>query len=406
VLLVLATPTVAAQIPLQSNLAADLEEYLIRVEAERGLDAAVLLARGDDIILCQGYGVADEASGTLFAPNTVVGIASLSKQFAAAAFMRLVDMGHVSVDQTVGSLLPHVPDDKAGITVHQLLTHTSGLSSDHMESDFEPLTRDEALDRILNTPLISQPGEQYSYSNSGYTLLAVIIEEVSGEDYHQFLTDQFFLPLRMRNTGTWDDPRFYDRPVATGYMNGESSGPLNQLVGPYWTVTGNGDIVSTVDDMFTWYRALSAGEVLSPSASESMFTSYTTEDGSDIQYGYGWEVSERAGLGRIITHNGGGLTGNSILSDYQDLSLTIIILGNRITYRTIGPVPVVIRLPADETASAIAQGVATGDFSKLPTPTFILLPYALAAVVLIALVSIGIISLVRNRRRRARSQAG
>lgn len=337
-LLVLAAPTIAAQPLLQSDLATDLEEYLTRVEAERGLDAVVLVARGDDIILRQGYGVADEASGSLFSPDSVVGIASISKQFAASAIMRLVDAGLVSLDQTLGSLLQEIPDDKAGITVHQLMTHTSGLRSDHMESDLEPLTRAKAIDRILNTPLISSPGERYSYSNSGYTLLAAIIEEVSGEDYHQFLANQFFLPLSMNNTGTWDEPRFKDLPVATGYMNGESSGALNQLPGPYWTVTGNGDIASTVDDMLAWYRALSAGEVLSPSATESMFASYTTEDGSDIQYGYGWEVSKRAGLGRIITHNGGGLTGNSVLSDYQDLPLTIIILGNRVTYRTLGPV--------------------------------------------------------------------
>jgi CubicO group peptidase (beta-lactamase class C family) len=406
VLLVVAAPTVGAERPLQSDLTSALNEYLTRVEAERGLDAAVLVARGDDIILRQGYGVADEASGSPFSPDTVIGIASISKQFAASAIMRLVDAGLVSLDQTLGSLLQDIPDDKAGITVHQLLTHTSGLRSDHMENDLEPLTRDEALDRILNTPLISNPGEQYSYSNSGYTLLAAIIEEVSGEDYHQFLADQFFLPLRMNNTGKWDEPRFVGRPVATGYMNGESSGPLNQLPGPYWTVTGNGDIVSTVDDMLTWYRALSAGEVLSPSATESMFTSYPTEDGSEIEYGYGWEISKRAGLGRIITHNGGGLTGNSILSDYQDLPLTIIILGNRISYRTLGPVPVVIRLPADETAAAIARVVATGDFSKLPTTTFMLWPYAFAALVLIALMCIGIIALVRNRRGRARSAAG
>jgi len=366
----------------------------------------VLVARGDDIILRRGYGVADGASGTLFSPDTVVGIASISKQFAAAALMRLVDAGLVSVDQTLGSLLQDIPDDKAGITVHQLLTHTSGLRSDHMESDLEPLTRDEALDRILNSLLISRPGEHYSYSNSGYSLLAAIVEEISGHPYHQFLADQFFQPLHMHNTGTWDEPRFKDLPVATGYMNGVSSGPLNELPGPYWTVAGNGDIVSTAQDMLLWYRALRKGEVLSPGATESMFTSYTTEDGSDIEYGYGWEISEREGLGQLITHNGGGLTGNSILSDYQDLPLTVIILGNRITYRTLGPIPLVVRLPADETAAAIARGAATGDFSRLPTTTFVLWPYASAALVILALLGLGLSAIVRNRRRPATLEAG
>lgn len=205
-LLIVTAGTIVAQPPAQSDLAADIDSYLTRVETEVGLDAAVLVAQGEHIILLKGYGVADDTSATPFSPDTVVGIASISKQFAAAAIMRLVDAGLLTVDDTLGSLLQDIPDDKAGITVHQLLTHTSGLTADHMDSDLEPLTKEDALDRILNSPLISSPGEHYAYSNSGYSLLAAIVEEITGHSYHRFLADQFFQPLRMHHTGTWDEP--------------------------------------------------------------------------------------------------------------------------------------------------------------------------------------------------------
>jgi CubicO group peptidase (beta-lactamase class C family) len=127
--------------------------------------------------------------------------------------------------------------------------------------------------------------------------------------------------------------------------------------------------------MLTWFQALNSGKVLSPESTQAIFTSYTTDKGQILEYGYGWEVSELEQLGRLITHNGGGLTGNSILSYYPDLNLTIIILGNRITYQVLGPLPLVIELPADETSREIARGVNSGNFSTMPRMTFFIYPY-------------------------------
>jgi len=365
-------PVYARQVP---DLSEQIDAYLTRVEKERGLDAAVLVALSDEVILRRGYGLADEATRAPFSAETAVGVASISKQFTAAAIMRLVDQGKLSVTDTLGEYFPDVPADKAGITLHQLLTHTSGLKSDHMESDLDPLTKQNALERIFSAPLQSKPGAAFSYSNSGYTLLAAVVEEVSGQEHDTFLQNQFFIPLGMKSTGNWADPRFDSLPAATGYMNGESSGPLNQLAGPFWTVVGNGGIVSTVDDMLTWFQALYSGKVLSPESTRAIFTSYTTDKGQILEYGYGWEVSELEQLGRLITHNGGGLTGNSILSYYPDLKLTIIILGNRIIYQVLGPLPLVIELPADETSREIARGVNSGNFSTTPRMTFFIYPY-------------------------------
>lgn len=394
-----AADTFGAQID-ESEMSRQVDDYLARVEADRGLDAAVIVMKDGEILVRKGYGIADDAAGSVFTPETAVGIASISKQFAAAAILRLVDQGKLSVEDRLGGLLPDVPADKAVVTIHQLLTHTAGLQSDHMESDLEPLSREVALDRILSAPLLSEPGEKYSYSNSGYTLLAAIVEEVSGQDYHEFLRGEFFDVLGMDRTGNWDDDRFDHYPVSIGYINGESSGPLNELPGPYWTVYGNGDIVSVVDDMLTWYLALSGGEVLSAESTDALFTSYTTSDGSDIQYGYGWEVSRREGLGRLIAHNGGGLTGSSMLSDYPDQGLRIIILSNRITYRTLGPIPLTVQLPADETSEALAKSIVSADFGTMPATTFVIWPYLCFLLLAMGLaVGVVLIWLKRHSRR-------
>jgi CubicO group peptidase (beta-lactamase class C family) len=133
-----------------------------------------------------------------------------------------------------------------------------------------------------------------------------------------------------------------------------------------------------------------------------MFTSHRTAAGKDIQYGYGWEISNREGLGRVITHNGGGLTGNSILVDFPDKQLTIVMLGNRVTYELLGPVPLVVRLPADETSYALARNLVEGDFSRMPSATFILWPYALVLALVLSVIALAVVYLLRRRRRRAR----
>lgn len=386
--------------------AQQIDDYLKRVEAERGLDAAVLVVFDGKVLVRSGYGTANDATAMPFTAQTVVGIASLSKQFTAAAIMRLVDDGRLTVDARLGDLLPGVPADKAGITVHQLLTHTAGLQSDYMKSDLEPLTKHDALRRIFAAPLVAPPGTEFNYANSGYTLLAAIVEQVSGSGYYEFLRREFFDPFKMNNTGDWADPRFAPLPVSAGYMNGNSCGPVDKLPGPYWTVAGNGDILSTVDDMYRWYQRLHGGKVLSPASTRAMFTSYTTTGGTDIEYGYGWEVSRRAGLGRLITHNGAGITGNSILSDYLDQRLIIIILGNRVTYRTLWGVPLQFGLPADETTAALAQAVATGDYGAMPSTTWSIWPWlAAAGAVLAALVAAIVWGVKRRRRRRRRGLA-
>lgn len=381
----------------QTNLQKQIDDYFIRLTKENNFSGAVLVAQDDHILLEKGYGLANNADGSIVAPDTVFDVGSISKQFTAAAIVQLEGEGLLNVNDPISKYFDDVPSDKANITIHQLLTHSAGFTKDHFEGDLIPMTRDEAQQAIFALQLGYQPGEGYNYSNTGYTLLAILIEKVSGESYTSYLKQTFFEPLGMKHTGFYNDTIWDSLSVANTYFNEEDQGKPSDWAGPYWGVMGNGGVMSTVGDLFIWWKSLQNHSILSLKQTDKLFTRYISEGSTGSFYGYGWSIQDSP-YGNLITHNGGGIGGNSDLAVYTDKNTIIIILSNRIVWRTFFGIPYEIRLPATEAREQLAQNIFDGDFSKLPKPTFLLAPiFSVVTSVIVGVVLIVVFLFKRKR---------
>ncbi|MEU5295767.1 serine hydrolase domain-containing protein [Streptomyces umbrinus] len=273
-----------------------------------GPGGTVIAARGDELVYCGGFGTADRAAGTPASCRTVYDVMSITKQFTAAAILKLEVMGRLKVGDRISRFLGPVPDDKQDITIEQLLTHTSGLV-EGLGDDYDPVSRDEMVRQALASKPQSAPGKEFHYSNTGYSLLAAIVEKASGQGYEPFLARHLFGPAGMERTG-YVLPRWPRHLVAVEYdSKGRSKGrPLDHpwaADGPYWNLRGNGGMFSTAEDMFRWHRALSGDEILPERAREKLFAPRVrVPDSDDGWYGYGWAVRESP-EGRVVWHDGG-----------------------------------------------------------------------------------------------------
>jgi CubicO group peptidase (beta-lactamase class C family) len=241
--------------------------------------------------------------------DTVYDVMSMTKQFTAAAILKLETMGELRVSDRIGTHLGAVPRDKRRITLHHLLTHTSGLI-DSLGGDYEPLSREQMLAGALDSKLRSRPGESHYYSNLGYSVLAAIVEKASGMGYEEFLAEHLFAPAGMTQTG-YVLPRWTPGRVAVEYdPRGRPRGkPFDHPWaddGPYWNLRGNGGLLSTARDMFRWHLALERNEVLGRAAKRKLFKPHVREQpGGDSYYGYGWVITRPGRSGRVAWHNGG-----------------------------------------------------------------------------------------------------
>lgn len=285
---------------------AALDSMLVE-QVGKGFAGSVLVARGDEVLHLAGYGLADREAGRPFRPATVSTIGSLTKQFTGAAILRLQEQGRLDVDGPIGSFFAEAPADKNEITIHQLLTHTAGLPA-ALGSDEDYVGRDDYLDEVWQTELRYPPGDRHEYSNTGYSVLAAIVELRSGVDYERFLRREFFDPLDMRHTGyrlaDWSGAL-----VATGYRGDRRFGRVidRQIHedGFSWHLVGNGGIHSTVGELARWVRALRRGEVLSADSTAALCGEHADEGYGDSYYGYGWVTFHLPNGERMIGHNGG-----------------------------------------------------------------------------------------------------
>lgn len=243
----------------------------------------------------KGYGMADRRRDIPCRPDTIFDIGSITKQFTATAILRLEMAGKLSTNDTLGKHFPDIPSDKASITLHQLLTHTSGFDQAYgKDTNYAP--RDLVLKVFFNMPLLSVPGEKFHYSNPGYSILAAVVENVSGMKYEDYLGEELFRPAGMNETGyvrpNWDMNRMsrnYNGEKDNGFTFNRNWGPD----GTYWHCFGNGCILTTTGDLVRWEQALQSHGVLSAEAREKLWTPYVPEEGDDW-YAYGWSVGKSA----------------------------------------------------------------------------------------------------------------
>jgi CubicO group peptidase (beta-lactamase class C family) len=254
--------------------------------------------------------MADRARGLPITRDTIFDIGSVAKQFTAAAILRLEEMGRLSTQDPISKHLASVPADKQAITIHHLLTLSSGLPL--TSGDYESrISREEAVREILALPLKTRPGEKYSYSNAGYALLAAIVEHASGEEYETFLRERLWLPVGMARTGMVLGGLDQASTAESWFFDGPQPASLARLPGnngrPSWRGMGAGTIVSTMADLERWGAALRTGRILTDASRRKLFWPHMREDGEKpLYYGYGWAIGSSIDGSCRIGHNGSG----------------------------------------------------------------------------------------------------
>ena len=313
------------------DVARRVDEYLTRLVAH-GFSGAVLVARDGEVVLEKGYGLADRETKQPYTADMVSCVGSVTKQFTGAAIVALEAQGKLSTSDPISKHLPGVPADKSAITIHHLLTHTSGLPGDMGGSDEEPIARDALVAKVLAAPLAAAPGERFEYSNEGFSLAGAIVERVSGMGYEAFLRQHLFLPAGMNDTGyllpAWPLSRL---PMGYG-QEGRAWGRVfkNGWLpdGPGWYLRANGGIHSSVRDLYRWHLALSAGKVLPAAAVKKLQTGHVPSMGGE-RYGYGWGVQQTRRQTTVITHNGGNGFFFTDFRRYVDEGVVIIAMSNQ-----------------------------------------------------------------------------
>lgn len=289
-----------------SEIGRNIDRYLSAMESI-GFSGAIIVSEGDSVILRKGYGMANRETRRPYTPTTVQSHGSITKQMTAAAILLLESRGQLSVEDSIASFFDKLPEEKKDITIHQLLTQSSGLAGG-IGSDEEPINAHNYVDQLMEAPMQFEPGTNYAYSNAGYALLGIIVEQVSGRDYEEFLRNELLLPAGLTETGyllpNWDQDR-----LAVGYRNGHKWGLVYKRGwlgdGPGWHLRANGGIHTTVDDMYLWFRnVLKKHTVLSDETVRRWTTGYVTEGNGVSRYGYGWVYYGDSEWGPMIAHSG------------------------------------------------------------------------------------------------------
>ena len=276
-------------------------------------------------------GWADKKSSSKLTEDTVMDTGSVSKQFTGAALVHLISNKNLTFDDKLGQILDDLAPHVANITLHQLLTHTSGLTDRH-GGDYEPVRLKDVIRFLNEQPLKFAPGS-HQYTNMGYSLAAAVIEKVSGKTYEQYLRDAFFTPLEMSHTG-YQLPGFSDTEVAQGYDGNETWGQSHKknwdVDGPFWNLRGNGGILSTAADMAKWLKALHGSSVFNEEQKSVYFGKHVREyPDMESYYGYGWVVESLPGERRVIWHNGSNRIFTTDVRYYPEDDVIVIAMGNQ-----------------------------------------------------------------------------
>ncbi|HEY3287418.1 MAG TPA: serine hydrolase domain-containing protein [Gemmatimonadaceae bacterium] len=327
-LLAVASSALAAQgaPPTDAQLTDRVDEYMMRLE-NLGYTGGVLVVRNRRVVLERSYGMANRAAGVVADTATVYNLGSITKQFTAAAILRLEELGKLRTTDSIARFFPDAPADKRAITLHQLLTHTAGFNSDYSPSDYEVTSRDEYVRRMFAAPLRTPPGSTHFYANAGYSMLAAIVEVVTGHVYETALRELVLEPAGMRETG-YKAPGWPSARIAHGYQNGRDWGTIVDRIAPsdapYWALRGNGGLHTTLSDMARWDAALNDARVLTDSSRRKFMTGYVNEGPEgDSQYAYGWAVMKTRRGTRLVTHNGGNGVYVAEFLRFVDDSVTI-----------------------------------------------------------------------------------
>jgi CubicO group peptidase (beta-lactamase class C family) len=292
--------------------------------------AAVVVLKNGKIVHKNGYGMANLEYDVPITPATIFDMASVSKQFTAMAVAMLANQGKISLDDDIRKYLPDMPDFGKSITIRHLLHHTSGLRSWGFLIQLEGLEWDDRLSyaHVLRLAryqkeLNFEPGEEFSYSNTGYALLAEIVARVTGQSFREWTTANIFKPLGMTDTVFHDDNTEIVKNRADSYAPEEKGGFRNVVSN--LTVVGSSSLFSTADDMSKWLKNFDEGQVGGTGALDQMFETGVLNDGEKLDYAFGLVMGEYRGT-KTVHHSGGwaGFKTHIVLFPEQEFSVAVL----------------------------------------------------------------------------------
>ncbi|MFA6235399.1 MAG: serine hydrolase domain-containing protein [Bacteroidota bacterium] len=306
--------------------------YLSALETV-GFHGSVLVALDGEIVVSKGYGLCDRQAQLRNSDSTIYDLGSITKQFTAAAILKLEMQGKLSTGDTLSKYFPDIPGDKQNITLHDLLRHQSGLVG-NVGTDYEKISEAEFLHRVFSSQLRFEIGSAFSYSNIGYSLLAIIIEKVSGKSYEMYLYENLWKPARMETTG-YTRPDFDVHRIAVGYDRDDQAWgrPIDRewdQTAPYLHLKGNGGILSTLGDLYKWHIALRGDDILSEQAKGKLYHPQLRAGESESSYyAYGWDVSKTDRNTTQLWHNGTNHIFYADVVRYIDEDAMLIMLSNQ-----------------------------------------------------------------------------
>ena len=323
-----AIPAAAQAATPKINLASYADRLLTATYPADEPGAAVLIVHDGETVLRKGYGMANLELGVPIRPEMVFEIGSVTKQFTAAAILELAERGRLAIEDDIRKHLPDYPTHGRTITLEHLLTHTSGIPSYTALPEWqarvrEDLTVEQLIGIFKDKPLEFEPGERYSYNNSAYALLGAVIEKLSGKTYEDFIEQEIFRPLGMNHSRYGSH-----REIVPGRVHGYDPFPEGYLNTKYLSFTSPyaaGSLLTNVDDLALWDRALATETLLRKTSLERMFTPVKLNSGASSNYGYGFTVYDYAGR-RVIEHGGDifGFTGFVLRIPEERLLVTIL----------------------------------------------------------------------------------
>ncbi|WP_053202102.1 serine hydrolase domain-containing protein [Jiangella muralis] len=320
--------------------------------ADAGFSGSVAITTAGEPVCEAGYGAADRAADRPNTADTVFAIGSVTKAFTAAAVLGLADDGRLTLDDRVGDLLPELRGPVADATVRQLLVHTSGLNGS-AGADHQPLSRDDALAAIGAMEQAFPPGTDYLYTNAGYTLLALVVEEVAGS-YREHAATRVLRDLP--SAGFWDGSPAARGDRAVGYLDDGSTGAAGDFTGPHWALDGNGALAMSMPDLAAWTRSLFTGGVVSQEAAEVLATP-EVDLGDGVGETPGWVAYDASAFGVpfLASAGGGGDVGHEAMVVWiPDGERVLAVASN-------GP-----EVTAEELVEAIGPALAAGE--PIPGP--------------------------------------
>ncbi|REH52469.1 CubicO group peptidase (beta-lactamase class C family) [Tenacibaculum gallaicum] len=299
------------------SLTSKVDEILQTQFKNNGTGAVALVAKKGNVIYRKAFGKANLELDVNMVPENVFEVGSITKQFTAVSILMLLEEGKLSLEDDITKFIPDYPTKGKEITVHHLLTHTSGIKSyTSMRKFGEVMTKDEPplkfIDFFKNEPMDFEPGEQYKYNNSGYFILGYIVEKVSEMSYPKFVEERIFKKLNM-NSSYYGSHTKLIKNRATGYQERDGEYLNAQYISltlPY----AAGSIMSNVDDMLRWQTAIRKNILVRKGTIDKAFTNYTLNNGNKINYGYGWSFNEINGVPTI--EHGGAIPGYRSMGVY------------------------------------------------------------------------------------------